>query len=177
MTGWNLTETECLEDREARLCLSNMFYDFLKLEESTKACCADCISKCEQHSLEMTISEVEVDLKRDRLLAAFAALYYASPDNVLAGQFLHALTTSSEPEEKVKEISQNIAQLTFYLQGDKADKHVEIIPMMTLATFLGNIRGHIGMWLGVSAISVVELLEAVFFRLITQKSCGVCRID
>ena len=66
-TGWNLTNTECMENREARLCLVNLFYDFEKVEKEAKACRAECISKCEQRFVQTTTSEVDVEFQYDRL--------------------------------------------------------------------------------------------------------------
>ena len=79
--------------------------------------------------------------------------------------------SSPNPKETADEIAKHVAQLTFYLESDKPEKHVEIIPIMTLPTFLGNMGGLIGMWLGVSAISLIEVLELLVHRLISRQSC------
>ena len=36
---------------------------------------------------------------------------------------------------------------------------MEIVPFMTVATLVSNIGGLMGLWLGVSAISLMEVLE------------------
>jgi len=45
-------------------------------------------------------------------------------------------------------------------------------PSMTLATFIRNIGGQVGLWLGISSISIIQL-----FALFYAYFCDKCRAD
>ena len=167
LIGWNITKTECFENSETRACLMKWFYGFPLIQDETKRCRSRCISQCEHREIELTTLNVEVDYSDEVIMAGLVAIN--STGNSFVNDLLRRIDEAQDPNEMVKQISRNVAQLTFYLKSGEPIKHVKIIPMMTLSTFLGNVGGLVGMWLGVSAISLMELLENAIFKIVSQK--------
>ena len=56
-------------------------------------------------------------------------------------------------------LRESIAYVTFYLKNNQQEVVVQIVPFMTFATFVSNVGGLMGLWLGLSAISIMQFLE------------------
>ena len=77
----------------------------------------------------------------------------------LAAKLLHEIQSSNGSLAVAERMVPNVAELAFYLQVEQQMLKYEVIPLMTFSTFLSNVGGLVGMWLGLSAISLLELLE------------------
>ena len=53
----------------------------------------------------------------------------------------------------------NIAELNFYFSLKEKWVEMETLAKMSFSTFLSNLEGLVGMWLGISAVTVAEMCE------------------
>ncbi|XP_063401901.1 amiloride-sensitive sodium channel subunit alpha-like [Mytilus trossulus] len=62
----------------------------------------------------------------------------------------------------------SLLQISIYFSS-LYEEVTEEIPSITFESFLSNIGGSLGLWIGMSAISIGELLELCFFLLRSMK--------
>ena len=84
---------------------------------------------------------------------------FPGQETSLAAKLLHEMQSSNDSLAVAERIVPNVAELSFYLREEQQMLKYEVLPLMTFSTFLSNVGGLVGMWLGLSAISLLELLE------------------
>ena len=162
IVGWNITKTDCLEDELKRECIQNSSGSTEKFQllfrGDVKSCLSKCVKKCDQKSLEFNVVKTEWDLQRanvdhiwEELEKMFRSLY--------TPQQLNQLFFESVP--------QNSAELVIHLKRTQMKRMETILPM-SVSTFVSNLGGLIGMWLGLSAVSCLEFIEQLFAKLCLQ---------
>ena len=163
--GWNVTKNECLEKRENRKCVNNFDKTYLYYDRLT-ACKSECLSRCEQTNLEVTVLRENWKVN-SQVVATFLEELVRNPEtyNPLAHQLLNEIAFSGNDGRVVDSISQNIAQCSIYLMANKPVTNIEIMEMVTFSTFLCNMGGLLGMWLGMSVISAMEMMQNCFQKL------------
>ena len=168
--GWNLTNSECIEKLQSRQCLSTAIIDQSDdLESKTENCRSKCHAKCNAKSLQTAYSRQKLSLSVEKLMKDLNWLKEESEKNVLAGQLLDKISQSDDPQQTAQLIAQNVAYLTFYMDSHQPDTHINVIPIMTFPSFAGNMGGIIGVFIGISAISLLEYVEFAVFRVITRE--------
>ena len=83
-------------------------------------------------------------------MADLKSLGAQSQKNVLAREPLDRINNSENVQETAKSIGQNLAYLSFFLDGYQRETHTDIIPMMTFPSFPGKVGGIIGVFIGAS---------------------------
>ena len=91
-----------------------------------------------------------------------------SKNGSLSQKLQRRLIESHDAREEARNISKNMALVSFHLPNQLQEKKLEVIPLMDFSTFISNVGGLIGMWLGLSAVSLVECLERKLGQLCNQ---------
>ena len=116
-----------------------------------------CLRKCRQTSYNLNILRQFNKLTSQAWKASLNKIKQrSSNDAKLASYILDQLDDVNGTEENVLK---NIATVAFHHERNQPEVFFETIPLMSLSTFLSNIGGLMGMWLGLSVISVAQFLE------------------
>ena len=161
-SAWNMTKTECLEDISKLTCIFMIHWNWSRmaeLERLTKPCISNCLVKCKEKNLETQLSKVQLNYVGGTLLPKLQILAWVSSNESLANKLLAKIENSSNHEHMVQNISANMAEVKFYMQLGQRVKKLETILLMSKSTLISNIGGLIGMWLGLSAMSILEFLK------------------
>ena len=155
--GWNITNTDCIQAAEKRECFFRQNQNHMLFRSAVEACVLECHKKCEKKSLDGKV------FKSQNSLASVQSLLSHMGKTSGNAKILEISKKFVNDANSIETASmlQNFAQLTFYFAEKEQWKSVETIPMMTFSTFLSNIGGLMGMWLGVSAITLMEWAEKV----------------
>ena len=168
--GINLSETVCLEQEENRKCLRDAFFKWDLIELSRENCFSECLPKCSKTMLKTSVlkdRDRNSALKMKTILEAVAM--FPGQNISLAAKLVQKMHPSNESLKVAEQILPHTAELTLYFPNEKQMKIYEVIPFMTFSTFMSNVGGLVGMWLGLSAISVLELLGRQISKLWNSK--------
>ena len=139
--GMNITKTECLEDRNFRDCVLSEFH-FNNIYERYKQCTSGCLKKCDEKQLEIHTSRANFYYNAgnivNMLLTINNSFEISSP---LAMDLLRQIDQSENKSVQADLISQNMAQLTIYLDSTNGIKRMEIVEMISFPTLMSNIGG------------------------------------
>ena len=167
-TAFNITNTECLEQRENWDCV----YEFGRSKEKNEdmmQCGSKCFPKCEQKFLSLKTQKKIITLETNKQSDAAFEVYLKymiehKNASVLAVNLLEKLESGT-----VKNISKNFAYVQISMRSDPVTV-LRVEPKESISTFLSNAGGLLGMWLGVSALSFLNFIENVFLKtLLTHK--------
>ena len=168
--GRNITKTECLEMLENVHCLISELESGLSHIEKTAQCCFDaCLSTCDERILETKVSKIQLNTVKQTLLEDLKFLRSFYNQSSLVDKLISQIENSADPIETAYRISRNIANLNIYLEIGQKVKKVETILLMSEGTFISNIGGLMGMWLGLSAVSILEFLEKLAVHFCVSK--------
>ena len=149
----------CLEIEENRKCVNNISY-FVKDYERLTSCRSKCVKKCNQKLVKVSPTRENFVYKNDVLLYFLKDLagneYASSP---LARRLLDEIDQSENRVEKVEAISRQVAQCSVYVKANEPITNIDVIEMVSFSTFLSNIGGLLGMWLGLSVMSLFTLSQ------------------
>ena len=168
--GINISETVCLEQERNRKCLRDAFFEWDIIESSGEGCFSNCLPKCSETKLKTSVlkdRDRNSVLKMKTLLEAVGM--FTDQNISLAAKLVKKIQSSNESLKVAEQILPHTAELTLYFPKENQIKVFEVIPFMTFSTFLSNVGGLVGMWLGLSAISVLELLGRQISKLWKNK--------
>ena len=158
--GWNLTNTECLEDKEKLSCMwqfgsRNKNYLFRSMTE----CSLGCLPKCNQKTLENNILKKKLDWNgynlRNFMRNLARGLGREHP-------YWKVLKVNDSKPEDWDRVTPHVSQVFIRLKNEPI-RIVNVVPLMNMNTFISNFGGLLGMCLGLSAISLFEFLEKVIY--------------
>ena len=160
--GMNVTNSECLEEEEKRNCILRVYKSDVESESemtSLRRCLDRCIRKCYSHDYDLHVSRATHFPNPDYFVKELKNIIKSGAENSLASKILSKIESE---EISAAEVAQNVAQINVYLKEENLVKKIKISPLLTFPTFLSNIGGLIGMWLGLSVISLLKLIEETF---------------
>lgn len=159
--GMNQTNTECLESEENRLCLKGLGVSPDRVEKASQKCMAGCLNKCKQTSLRTKIYRERNKYTTYKFLTLTQDLgsQYSYQSRISQYVGYRLMTAGENLLQEADELKDGLAHVTFYLQSNAQEVVVEVVPFMTFATFVSNVGGLMGLWLGLSAISIIEFLQ------------------
>ena len=155
----NLTVDKCLENETNRRCVNDhQIYEENKFWIDN--CQSKCLGKCNKKLFKLLVQQENWSVS-PKIVSAFLEelVNDEKTDNLLARQLLAQIAQSNNQSSEVEAISKNIAQCSIYLMANEPIENIEILEMVTFPTFICNIGGLLGMWLGLSVISAVEMLQ------------------
>ena len=169
--GYNVTNTECIEKSEHRKCLFDIAYQMDELMKESKPCTSKCHPKCNRSSYKLEVKKENYKRSPKSLTKLLNQLKAMNEtDTPLVDQLI-------KKTESGENTSEYIGHVSIRLRSFEPEKKVEIIRFMTFSTAMSNIGGLIGAWLGLSAISVVHLIEQVAIWSIKKKPKEVEKPD
>ena len=158
--GLNITNTECIEDENLRRCVLIAIRDFKTEVQRSKKCLGSCLTKCEHSSYELSVRKEPQLVPGEKMRLLLTLLVTQNYTNsTLVHNLFRRMAHHPKPLEEAKRISENIGQVTFFLRNNQQETKFEVIPFLTFPTFVSNVGGLVGMWLGISAISLMQFLE------------------
>ncbi|XP_067036372.1 acid-sensing ion channel 2-like [Acropora muricata] len=135
------------------LCLFPKYNEFVVSKE--KADCEEsCTQPCEQTEYETTLSYA--GLQRD----VFIKWLNSSQDTTGMYENFPKMTYS----EKKEYIDENIISLDVYFQDLNYDEIVQV-PKFEIFSLIANLGGNFGLFLGISLLSILEILDFIFKRI------------
>ena len=156
--GWNISNTECLENAENRECIRNLTLkntpNFL---ETVANCEENCHPKCTEKYFKLSIMN-KPSLSRERGVTKFLATL--TNRSILSGPILKASDDGTSPKDPL-EILKGVGKVAIFAQKWKV-KVDEIVPRVNIETFVSNLGGLLGMWLGLSVVSIVKYFEETY---------------
>ena len=160
LIGSVVTDTECLDDVNKRDCLFAQSRNLGALFDTEhKTCIASCVKKCDQKILENKISIGNFNYGENTAEFMIRDLNRTKHLSTRLSKVWHDMSDNNFTDEFVRKFTQNVAELMVYMQPGQQIKRMETILLMSGSTFVSNIGGLVGMWLGLSAVSVLELME------------------
>ena len=161
--GWNMTKTDCVENLETRKCFdSSVVWKIPFVRTKIKNCLSNCQPKCRRKSLELKVFKSANALTlKDRRKLQFQ-IKNSLNFSFAAREVLSKLRDKAMEDTEKETILKNIARLNIYFPDNEQWKVSETIPKMTFSTFVSNVGGLVGMWLGISAVTVIEWMGRLF---------------
>ena len=158
LSGWNITKTECLEKSVYRRCITNQTV-FEQNAKKVESCLQQyCWTSCNEKRIDVETKRAPLNFRRGGMITLLEGIISQAPNSsVLAASMLDKINGSASEE---KQVSQNVAQLSVFLLDNQLITNLEIVEMVSFPTFIGNLGGLLGMWLGVSVVSVMQFLES-----------------
>ena len=176
--GWNLTRTKCLEEHENRQCLFNASSynatEYMELRESVAEkvnhCALKCYPRCDQKLLQTHVLRKNQKWTSYHLKETLQAVAHKDEANdTISKRFLLLLETYEQEDSRVNDISKRMSQVIIRLANEPVTV-VTIVPLVNFSTFISNVGGILGMCLGLSVVSVFEIIEKnIFCSLMSQR--------
>ena len=159
ISGWNSSNSDCMEVAANRECIRSQYDAANVYINKTEVCFSKCVKKCNQKSLDLRILKTELDYDpkiRGLIYKNFVAQF---GETELAEEWKSIAEKSPENSTHIfDQVSQNVAQLVVQLKRTQVKK-IETILLMSSNTLLSNLAGLFGMFLGLSAVSVLEFVK------------------
>ena len=173
-SGWNITKTECLEKQNFRDCIVDPQTFFNCQPKFEKCNRRNCWRRCNENILLTSAQTIPLALQEGAVITMLKEITTKVPDpNSLAVTLLEQINDSYFRE---KGISGNLAQLSVYLDGGPV-ANLQIVEMVPFATFISNLGGLLGMWLGLSVISIMQLVESLLQKTLANRLCYLRTVE
>ena len=158
LIGSDITDTECLDDVNKRDCFFEQAHNLIELflDAEHKTCVASCVKQCDQKMLENKISIGNFNYGENTVQFMMSDLYSTKHLSARLSKVWLDMSGNNFTDESIRKFTQNVAELNVYMLAGKQIKRMETILLMSGSTFVSNIGGLVGMWLGLSAVSVLE---------------------
>ena len=176
LVGFNITNTGCLNEPTKTSCLKQVVNNpSNKRLDSCKWRCAD---KCNKKIIKTRYTNI---LQNIPVFSVYHSLLkfinYNSNDTALARRILNEILETNfdmdhPNHSKVETVSQYYSRYVFQLDYNHPVTVIEIIPLISTSTFVSNFGGLLGMWLGLSALSILEFIQSCFRMLCLRKHVG-----
>ena len=173
LVGFNITNTGCLNEPTKTSCLDQVFNSLSnKRLNSCKRRCADkCNKKIIKTRYTNILQNIPVLSVCDSLLKF---IHHNSSDTALARRMLNEILEKNfdmdhSNHSKVETISQYYSRYVFQLDYNHPVTVIEIVSLVSTSTFVSNFGGLLGMWLGLSALSIFEFIQSCFRMLCLRK--------
>ena len=171
--GMNQTNSECLEIEEVRMCLKKLGAFPATVETASQSCLSGCLSKCTRTYLTQQVFKERNKNTKHSVKAALEDYLTYGYISKITSMLLARLTSSVDPLAEADVIKEHIAHVTFYLETNQQDVVVQVSPFMTFSTLVSNVGGLMGLWLGLSAISIIQFLENFVTNvMVLRYTCG-----
>ena len=172
--GSSMNNTQCIENHQTRGCLARSLFQSGEIENLSKDCMSLCLPKCNQKNFKLRVFKERNKYSPLHLatLMKTSAGIMGEKTSRLASELLNQMEASNDSLQAAKQILENAAQLIFYFRNEQQMIRFEVIQLMTFSTFLSNVGGLMGMWLGLSVISVLKFLEPIVSNLWKLKLRG-----
>ena len=157
--GLNITNKNCIMAQKARNCLSDALNKTAKIEDNSKSCLLNCLPKCNRKELKTSVLKEHNKLSAFRLITLLDHAVTHGQKSDLTLKLQHKINSSNDSLGVAEKMLPNMGHLTVYFRNEQQMLVYEVIPYMTFPTFLSNVGGLMGMWLGLSAMSMLEFLE------------------
>ena len=168
IAGWNLTKTECLEKQTFRNCIIDP-KNFISSVGIIERCKADkCRNPCNEKRIRVKSGRRALTFRKGAVTSLLREITSKAPNaSEQVARLLHQINGSYTAE---RDVAENMAQLSFFLLESPVT-NLEIVEMVSFPTFIGNMGGVIGMWVGLSIISVIQLVEKILKTISTNRKC------
>ena len=93
---------------------------------------------------------------------------YVKSESMLSNYLEQELRNSNSSSETADLLSENYSRLRIQLKKNALLKEVETIPLITTSSFMGTFGGLVGVWLGFSALSLLQYLENFLVNLVIK---------
>ena len=170
--GWNMTNTRCIENYEMMECLFQYNHEFLMQTSLRELCLSECPQKCNRKSIETEINIIHQKLA-PRILQDSLKMWleYVKSESYLPEKLLETYQENNQSKETQEVLSESYSRFLLYFKGDTTRlKVIETVPLVTLSSFMGNLGGLEGMWLGFSAVSVLIVIEKICRSIIFRQT-------
>ena len=178
VVGWNLTKTDCLHEQRNRDCLLRTDHNFTELEQKVVGCSSKCLPKCNQKYFETQVWRKQRKWTNYTFQTVLQLIARSEEKEFSkAKRLLQVYENFSHDGEEVPKITASMSHVFIRLKNEPV-KVVEIIPLVTFSTFISNVGGILGMCLGLSAVSVYEILQKLLLHiLVPSKSKRIKNIE
>ncbi len=163
LVGWNITGTECLEDEAKRECLFSVLRDRrTTLAPEYTSCTEKCVRPCREKYYEIEYSRNTNYPLAAHLVKELQLFLKAGSATSLAHKLDHVIhneSSCSGVNRRANDFAQNVAQLRVFLRDERQTKSIRIEPALDFAELMGHIGGFLGMWMGLSAVTLFAITE------------------
>ena len=172
--GWNITRSNCTENPEMLNCIKFFSQNISFVKSQTANCFSSCYPKCNQKSFRTKVFKTRHTLWFRDSVSTLETLEQAFGGSKPFRRFSEKLQNNATNQTEVEEIMKNIAELNFYFSLKEKWVEMETIAKMSFSTFFSNLGGLVGMWLGISAVTIAEMCEklaVLIGKLRTKRKC------
>ena len=160
LVGFNMTQSYCIHDSKSRMCLFSYILRPKYVTQQVKNCLSKCLPKCKRNYFRIKVSKIGgIDFFWN-LKTSLGSFEPFVNDSLTVKRLFRAVETNVSAE--LQKFSENFALVTFYFPANEKWLQMETIEKIPFSTFLSNIGGLIGIWMGISAIGAIEKLENIF---------------
>ena len=153
--GWNITRSDCIDDPIKNKCIV-FTHMRLHFDESFKIpleqCLAGCQPKCEQRYFKLDIFR----MKNHPLTTFDLEAILQRNDHYISTGTVNGLKNKMKDKRNLSEVVKHTAQITFFFSSSRKWEEMRTIEKVSVSAFISKIGGLIGMWLGLSVMSIVE---------------------
>ena len=115
-------------------------------------CLAGCLPKCEQRYFKLDIFR----MKNHPLTTFDLEDFLQRNDHYVSTGINNELKNQMKDQRNLSEVVKHTAQITFFFSSTRKWEEMRTIEKVSVSAFISKIGGLIGMWLGLSVMSIVQ---------------------